>query len=46
MRQNVVLTVAALKATAPILSAAVEEKKLRIVGAIYALATGRVTLVA
>jgi len=45
IRQNVVLTVAAVKAATPILSKAVEDNKLRIVGAVYDLADGRVTLV-
>jgi carbonic anhydrase len=45
IRQNVVLTVAGIQAATPILSQAVEEKKLRVVGAIYDLADGRVALV-
>jgi carbonic anhydrase len=44
IRQNVVLTVAAVKTATPILSKAVEEKKLRVVGAIYDLADGQVLL--
>jgi carbonic anhydrase len=46
VRRNVVRTVETLKTSAPILSAAVAEKRLRIVGGVYALATGKVTLVA
>jgi carbonic anhydrase len=45
IKQNVVLTVDKLKTATPILSDAVEQKKLRIVGAVYDLADGRVTLV-
>ena len=45
IRQNVVLTVAGIKAATPILSKAVEDNKLRVVGAVYDLADGRVTLV-
>jgi carbonic anhydrase len=45
IRQNVILTVAAIKAATPILSQAVDEKKIRVVGAVYDLADGRVTLV-
>jgi carbonic anhydrase len=45
IRQNVVLTVAGIKTATPILSQAVDEKKLRVVGAIYDLADGRVALV-
>jgi carbonic anhydrase len=45
IKQNVVLTVAAVKSATPILSMAVEEKKLRVVGAVYDLANGRVELV-
>jgi carbonic anhydrase len=46
IRQNVVDTVAALKAATPILDAAIAQKKLKIVGAIYRLASGRVEMVA
>jgi carbonic anhydrase len=46
IRQNVLDTVAALKSAAPILSAAVADQKLRIVGGIYRLADGRVEMVA
>jgi carbonic anhydrase len=45
IRQNVVLTVAAVKIATPILSKAVDEKKLRVVGAVYDLADGRVVMV-
>lgn len=45
IKQNVVMTVAGLKAAPPILSMAVEEKKLRVAGAIYDLATGKTNLV-
>jgi carbonic anhydrase len=45
IRQNVVLTVNKLKTATPILSSAVDGKKLRIVGAVYDLADGRVKLV-
>jgi carbonic anhydrase len=45
IRQNVVLTVAGIKAATPILSKAVEDNKLRVVGAVYDLSDGRVTLV-
>jgi len=46
IRQNVVDTVANLKAATPILAAAVAQQKLKIVGGIYKLADGRVELVA
>jgi carbonic anhydrase len=45
IRQNVVLTVAGVKTATPILSKAVEDKQIRVVGAVYDLADGRVTLV-
>jgi carbonic anhydrase len=45
IKQNVVLTVDRIKTATPILSKAVEEKKLRVVGAVYDLADGRVALV-
>lgn len=44
IRQNVVRNVEKLKTAEPILSKAVEEKKLRVVGAIYNLTNGRVEL--
>jgi carbonic anhydrase len=46
IHQNVVDTVAALKTATPILDAAIAQKKLKIVGGIYRLATGRVDMVA
>jgi carbonic anhydrase len=46
IRQNVIDTVANLKAATPILAAAVAQQKLKIVGGIYKLADGRVELVA
>jgi carbonic anhydrase len=45
IKQNVVLTVAKLKTATPILSEAVDKKKIRVVGAIYDLGNGRVELV-
>jgi carbonic anhydrase len=45
IKQNVVLTVDKLKTATPILDKAVNEKKIRVVGAIYDLANGRVELV-
>ena len=44
IRRNVMLNVEKLKAAGPILSAFVESKKLRVVGGIYKLASGRVEL--
>lgn len=44
-KQNVLDTVAALKAATPILSDAVATQKIKIAGGIYRLATGRVDLV-
>ncbi|MBR0896355.1 carbonic anhydrase [Bradyrhizobium tropiciagri] len=46
IRQNVIDNVAKLKAATPILSAAVDQGKLRIVGAVYRLVNGKVELVA
>ncbi len=46
IRQNVIDTVAKLKSAAPILSAAVEQGKLKVIGGIYRLATGAVDLIA
>ncbi len=46
IRQNVIDTVAKLGSATPILSAAVEQKKLRVVGGIYRLKDGRVDMVA
>jgi carbonic anhydrase len=45
IRQNVIDTVAKLKAATPILSTAVEQKKLGVVGGIYRLRDGRVDMV-
>jgi carbonic anhydrase len=45
IRQNVLDNVAKLTSAAPILSAAVEQKKLKVVGGIYRLTTGKVDLV-
>jgi carbonic anhydrase len=45
IRQNVIDTVAKLKSATPILSAAVEQKKLKVVGGIYRLQDGRVDMV-
>jgi carbonic anhydrase len=45
IRQNVIDTVAKLKSATPILSAAVEQKKLKVVGGIYRLKDGRVDMV-
>jgi carbonic anhydrase len=45
IRQNVVDNVAKLGSTTPILSAAVEQHKLRVVGGIYRLRDGRVDMV-
>jgi carbonic anhydrase len=44
-RQNVVDTIAKLSAATPILSAAVEQRKLRVVGGVYRLRDGRVDMV-
>jgi carbonic anhydrase len=46
IKQNVIDNVAALKAAAPILSDAVAQQKLKIVGGVYRLSTGRVEMVA
>jgi carbonic anhydrase len=46
IRQNVVDSVAKLRSATPILSAAVEQGKLKIVGGIYRLQDGRVEMVA
>jgi carbonic anhydrase len=45
IRHNVLLNVEKLKAATPILSAAVDEKKLQVVGGVYKLASGHVELV-
>jgi carbonic anhydrase len=46
IRQNVLDTVAKLKSATPILSAAVEQRKLKVVGGIYRLRDGRVDMIA
>jgi carbonic anhydrase len=46
IRQNVIDNVAKLKSATPILSSAVEQGKLKIVGGIYHLGDGRVELIA
>ena len=45
IRQNVVDTIAKLSSATPILSAAIEQRKIRVVGGIYRLETGRVDVV-
>ncbi|WP_298253562.1 carbonic anhydrase [Bradyrhizobium sp.] len=45
IRQNVIDNVAKLRSAAPILSAAVGEKKLKVVGGIYRLKSGKVEMV-
>ena len=45
IKENVLLTVQKLQMTGPILSEAVSQKKLKIVGGVYYLHTGRVDLV-
>jgi len=45
IRQNVIDNVAKLRSATPILSAAVEDKKLKVVGGIYRLKDGKVDLV-
>jgi carbonic anhydrase len=45
IRQNVIDTVARLKSAAPILNAAVDQNKLRVVGGIYRLKDGQVDMV-
>jgi carbonic anhydrase len=44
--QNVIDNVAKLKSATPILAAAIEQKKLKVVGAVYRLTNGRVEVVA
>ncbi len=44
IRQNVIDNVAKLKSATPILSAAVDEKKLKVVGGIYRLKSGKVEM--
>jgi carbonic anhydrase len=45
VKENVILTVQKLQAAGPILSEAVNQKKLRVVGGVYDLDTGKVELV-
>jgi carbonic anhydrase len=45
IRQNVIDNVAKLKSAAPILSSAVEQRKLKVVGGIYRLGNGRVEMI-
>jgi carbonic anhydrase len=44
IRENVILNVGKVKAAAPIISKLVDEKKIRVVGAVYNLADGRIDL--
>ena len=46
IRQNVVDNVAKLKSATPILNAAVEQRKLSVVGAIYQLKDGKIEIIA
>jgi carbonic anhydrase len=46
IRRNVIDTVAKLKSATPILDAAIEQKKLKVVGGIYRLRSGRVDMIA
>ncbi|MFI5014536.1 MAG: carbonic anhydrase [Hyphomicrobiales bacterium] len=46
IRQNVIDNVATLKAATPILSGAVEQQKLKVVGGVYRLEDGRVEMIA
>jgi carbonic anhydrase len=45
IRQNVIDNVAKLKSATPILSSAVEQRKLKVVGGIYRLRDGRVEMI-
>jgi carbonic anhydrase len=45
IRQNVIDNVAKLKSATPILSSAVEQGKLKVVGGIYRLRDGRVEMI-
>lgn len=45
IRQNVIDTVATLSSATPILSAAVEQKKLKVVGGVYRLRDGKVDMI-
>jgi carbonic anhydrase len=44
IRRNVILTAEKLKSATPILKKSADDKKIRIVGGIYRLASGRVEL--
>jgi carbonic anhydrase len=44
-RQNVLDTIAKLSSATPILNAAVEQRKIRVVGAVYGLKDGKVTMI-
>jgi carbonic anhydrase len=44
IRENVILNVAKVKAAAPIIGKLVDEKKVRVIGAVYNLADGRIDL--
>jgi carbonic anhydrase len=44
IKQNVILNVEKLRGASPILSKAVENKKIHVVGAVYSLASGRIEL--
>jgi carbonic anhydrase len=46
IRQNVVLNVEKLKSAAPILKSFTDDKKIKIVGGVYDLKSGRVELIA
>jgi carbonic anhydrase len=45
IRQNVIDNVAKLKSATPILGAAVEQKKLKVVGGIYRLSNGKIEMI-
>jgi carbonic anhydrase len=45
IKQNVVLTIQKLQTAEPILSEAVNQKKIKVVGGVYNLKTGKVELV-
>jgi carbonic anhydrase len=45
IRQNVIDNVAKLKSATPILGAAVEQNKLKVVGGIYRLSNGRTEMI-
>ena len=46
IRQNVIDNVARLKGTSPILNAAVDQNKLKVVGGVYRLKNGKIDMVA